>query len=65
MVDRPQRKSDPQPKPADLRGLEDNLQQLLGTKVVISTRKNPAKGVVKIHFFSFEDFDRIVNIITK
>lgn len=59
------KKSDPEPKPADLRGLEDNLQRLLGTKVVISTRKNPAKGVIQIHFFSFEDFDRIMNIITK
>lgn len=53
------------PKPADLLGLENSLQQLLGTKVVISTKKNPAKGVVQIHFFSFDDFDRIMNILKK
>src|SRR5437868_1431493 len=46
-------------KPADLRALEDSLQQSLGTKVVIRTKKNPAKGTLQIHFFSFEDFDRI------
>jgi ParB family chromosome partitioning protein len=51
------------PKPADLRSLEDSLQQSLGTKVIIRTKKNPAKGVLQIHFFSFEDFDRIVKVL--
>lgn len=50
-------------KPADLRSLEDSLQQSLGTKVVIRTKKNPAKGVLQIHFFSFDDFDRIVKVL--
>jgi ParB family chromosome partitioning protein len=53
------------PKPADLRALEDSLQLSMGTKVVIKTRKNPSKGVLQIHFFSFEDFDRIVNLLKK
>lgn len=53
------------PKPADLRALEDSLQQSLGTKVMIKTRKNPAKGVLQIHFFSFDDFDRIINLLKK
>lgn len=52
-------------KPADLRSLEENLQQILGTKIVIRTKKNPAKGTLTIHFFSFDDFDRIIKVIKK
>ena len=55
----------PVPKPADLKALEDSLQHSLGTKVVIRTRKNPAKGVLNIHFYSLDDFDRIVNMLKK
>jgi len=61
----PKEKTSAPPKPADLRALEDSLQQSLGTKVVVKTRKNPAKGVLQIHFFSFDDFDRIINILKK
>jgi ParB family chromosome partitioning protein len=50
-------------KSADLRALEDSLQQALGTKVVIRTKKNPSKGMLQIHFFSFEDFDRIIKAL--
>ncbi len=53
----------PLEKPADLRALEDSLQQALGTKVVIRTKKNPSKGMLQIHFFSFEDFDRIIKAL--
>ena len=52
-------------KPADLSALEENLQLSLGTKVVIRTKKNGAKGTIQIHYFSFEDFDRIVKMIKK
>jgi ParB family chromosome partitioning protein len=52
-------------KSADLVSLEENLQQLLGTKIEIRTKKNPAKGTVTIHFFSFDDFDRIIKVIKK
>jgi len=45
-------------KPADLRALEESLQQTLGTKVVIRTKKNPSKGTILIHFFSFDDFEK-------
>lgn len=55
----------PAPKSADLKSIEDSLQQSLGTKVVIRTRKNPSKGVLNIHFFSLDDFDRIVNMLKK
>lgn len=53
------------PKPADLRALEEALQVSLGTKVVIRTNKNPAKGSVQIHFFSFDDFDKIIKVLKK
>ena len=52
-------------KSADLRAIEEFLQQSLGTKVVIRSRKNAAKGMVQIHYFSFEDFDRIIKVLKK
>ena len=52
-------------KPADLHALETALQQILGTKVEIRTRKDQTKGRIMIHFFSLEDFDRIVKMIEK
>lgn len=61
--EKPERR--PVPKPADLKALEDSLQHSLGTKVVIRTRKNPSKGVLNIHFYSLDDFDRIVNMLKK
>jgi ParB family chromosome partitioning protein len=53
------------PKPADLRALEESLQQSLGTKVVIRTNKNPAKGSIQIHFFTFDEFENIVKVLKK
>jgi hypothetical protein len=37
--------------------LADELTRLLGTKVQLSTRGN--KGVIHIHFFSADDFERL------
>lgn len=53
------------PKPADLKAIEDSLQQSLGTKVVIRSKKNGAKGTIAISYFSYEDFDRLMNILKK
>ena len=63
--DAPQEKKAVPQKAADLRALEESLQLTLGTKVVIRTNKNPAKGSVQIHFFSFDDFDKIINVLKK
>lgn len=52
-------------KSADLRALEESLQQILGTKVVIRTKKVASKGSIQISFFSFEDFDRILKVLNK
>lgn len=65
IVEAPVKGKKPEPKPADLRALEESLQQVLGTKVVIRAKKNGAKGAIQIHYFSFEDFDRILNILKK
>ena len=32
---------------------------------VIRTKKNGAKGTIQIHYFSFEDFDRILKVLNK
>lgn len=63
--DVPTRAKKVEAKPADLRALEDSLQQTLGTKVVIRTKKTASKGSIQISFFSFEDFDRIVKVLIK
>jgi ParB family chromosome partitioning protein len=55
----------PEDKPADLRALEESLQQILGTKVVIRTKKIASKGSIQISFFSYDDFDRILKVIKK
>lgn len=52
-------------KPADIKILESDLQQVLGTKVDIRTRKDPSRGAITIHFYSLSDFEKIVNIIKK
>lgn len=52
-------------KPADLRALEESLQQRLGTKIVIKAKKDPSKGSIQISYFSFEDFDRILKVLNK
>ena len=63
--DEPVKDKRPEAKSADLRSLEESLQQALGTKVVIRTKKNASKGSIQISFFSFEDFERIVKVLNK
>jgi ParB family chromosome partitioning protein len=45
----------------DLLALQENFINILGTKVTISG--NPEKGVVKIHYFSMEELNRIFELI--
>jgi ParB family chromosome partitioning protein len=52
-------------KSADLKALEATLQHFLGTKVEIKTKKDLTKGTVTIHFFSLDEFEKIVQIIKK
>ncbi|OGR95593.1 MAG: hypothetical protein A2V88_14035 [Elusimicrobia bacterium RBG_16_66_12] len=64
-LDEPRAQKKALPKPADLRALEETLQQSLGTKVVIRAKKNPSKGTIILHYFSFDDFEKIVNVLKK
>lgn len=52
-------------KPADIKSIENTLQHSIGTKVEIKTRKDPKKGTITIHFYSLDDFEKIVKILKK
>ncbi|MBI4678866.1 MAG: ParB/RepB/Spo0J family partition protein [Elusimicrobia bacterium] len=52
-------------KTPEIKDMETHLQHILGTKVDIKTRKDPATGTITIHFYSNADFDRILDIINK
>ena len=43
--------------------LEENLQRLLGTKVRVMTQKK--RGKIIIEYYSFDDLDRIIQLIKK
>lgn len=48
---------------ADIRALESSLQQRLGIKVEIRTKKDPSAGKIILHFYSLTDLDKVVNLI--
>ncbi len=56
----PREKTGPTLDP-DLQAVQEELLQLLGTKVSISGK--PGKGVIKIHYFSLDDLNRIYEAI--
>lgn len=50
-------------KPADIKAVESSLQHSLGTKVEIKTKKDATKGSITVHFYSLDDFDKIVKML--
>jgi ParB family chromosome partitioning protein len=46
-------------KPAHISDLEKRLQDILGTKVTIDTRKKGHRGKIIIDFYSLDEFDRL------
>jgi len=56
-------KIQPSLRDPDLNALQEELLQLLGTKVLISGTRN--KGVVKIFYFSLDDLNRIYERIKR
>jgi len=55
----------PKPKAApEARAVENELQKLFGTKVEVKTGAK-GKGSVKIHFYSLDDFDRLLGFFKK
>lgn len=64
--DAPRQELRPEAKPSpDIKEFEDLIQRRLGTRVRIRTGASGAKGTLTIHFYSTEDFERVVEIITK
>ena len=53
-----------QQKEAELKEKEEKLKQSLSTKVVVSG-KGDGSGKIEIDFFSHDDFDRLLEILTK
>ena len=51
-----------QSKNAHVRQMEEKLVSILGTKVEIKHSRN--KGQIVIHYYSLEDFDRIVELLS-
>lgn len=66
VMSRPTRRRLAIAKSADTQELETLLQRRFGTKVEIRTKRNDnGKGALLIHFYSLEDFERIVQIFNK
>jgi ParB family chromosome partitioning protein len=51
------------PADADLMAVQEDLIRGLGTKVVISGR--PAAGVIKIHYFSLDELNRLYGLLKR
>ncbi|MFT5169575.1 MAG: ParB family chromosome partitioning protein, partial [Candidatus Omnitrophota bacterium] len=47
----------------EIKALEDQLQQILGTKVGVEFKKK--RGKITIEYYSLDDLDRIIGIIRK
>jgi len=44
---------------------EESLKQVLGTKVSISSRGNDGGGKIELEFYSHDDFERLVELLSK
>ena len=51
------------PADPDLLAVQEDLIRILGTKVVVSGR--PSVGIIKIHYFSLDELNRIYDLIRK
>jgi ParB family chromosome partitioning protein len=52
-------------KEAEIFNVEEDLQILFGTKVEIKQNKKDEKGKIEISYYSIDDLNRIIDIITK
>ncbi len=50
--------------PPEIRDLENRLQQSLGTKVRIASSGNQKGGYIQIEYYSLDDLDRLLEILT-
>jgi len=47
-------------KSADIQAIEKNLEHALGTRVEVQTKRDGKSGRIVIHFYSLNDFDKIL-----
>ena len=45
--------------------MEEKLKQSLGTKVSVTSKNGEGAGKIEIEFYSHDDFDRIIDLLTK
>lgn len=45
--------------------MEEKLKQSLGTKVSVSSKNGEGAGKIEIEFYNHDDFDRIIDMLTK
>ncbi len=45
--------------------MEEKLKQSLGTKVTVSSKNGEGAGKIEIEFYNHDDFDRIIDLLTK
>ena len=50
-------------KPSNILGVEENLMNSLGTKV--NLKGGDKKGKIEIEYYSLDDLERIIEILTK
>lgn len=49
----------------EVAALEESLEKTLGTKVEVCPGPGPQNGKIVIHYFSFDDLDRVTHILKK
>lgn len=52
-------------KSADVRALEKELEQSLGTRVEIRTAMDQKKGRIIVHFYNLQEFDKLLKLLVK
>lgn len=52
-------------KDADVKKVEDDLKNALGTKVVLNQNKKGNKGKIEIEFYSKEELERLIELLKK
>jgi ParB family chromosome partitioning protein len=58
---RPEAREGPDPRPAEVRRIEDQLRRQFGTDVTIALRETD-KGEIRIAFYSADDFERVLEL---
>jgi ParB family chromosome partitioning protein len=52
-------------KSSDILDIESRLMNIFGTKVEINVAKLNKKGFISIHFYSIDEFEKVINLLNK